>query len=160
MTELHCEISFQSFFSPPSLLLTPLPPRAVFLFVKDLRDDDAFKLSCFWAKDRKGLKRFGPADMCVLGLDKLPRSPDFINLHTWEVPPRIWEDMRVFHEIFGLGADPPDMPRFLDLPTASVERDGACLLKLSHSSNKFCYWSLGDADRRVTPRRLRSNQAE
>ncbi|KAF8712421.1 hypothetical protein AX14_013107 [Amanita brunnescens Koide BX004] len=39
-----------------------------------------------------------------------------------------WEemvlDLRVFHEALGFAADSTDIPRFLDLPTASVEWDG------------------------------------
>ncbi|KAF8336001.1 hypothetical protein F5887DRAFT_602532 [Amanita rubescens] len=117
---VNCKIFFQSCFSPTS----PFPaPQAVFLYVKDLQDvDDAFEISWFWAMDRKGLKRLSPADMCVLGLGELHQSKIYVD--TWELRPQMWEELRVFHEIFGFAADSPDIPRFLDLPVASVEWDG------------------------------------
>ncbi|KAF8329629.1 hypothetical protein F5887DRAFT_114683 [Amanita rubescens] len=121
VTCVNRKIFFQSCFSPKS----PFPaPQAVFLFVKDLRDvDDIFKISWFWTKDRKGLNRLSPADMCVLGLGE-PRQSK-IYFRTWKPRPRTWEDLRIFHDIFGFAADSPGIPCFLDLPVvASVEWDG------------------------------------
>ncbi|KAF8332163.1 hypothetical protein F5887DRAFT_1080997 [Amanita rubescens] len=120
VTGVNCKICFQSCFSPKS----PFPaPQAVFLFVKNLQDvDDAFEISWFWAEDRKGLKHLSPADMSVLGLGELHQSK--IHVGAWHLPAEIWEDLRVFHQIFGFAADSPDIPRFLDLPVASVEWDG------------------------------------
>jgi len=117
VTGVNCKIFFQSCFSPTS----PFPaPQAVFLFVKDLQDvDDAFRVPWFWAKDRKGLNRLSPADKIALGLDELRQSK--IYMESREQPPGKWEELRFFHEIF---ADSPDIPRFLDLPVASVEWDG------------------------------------
>jgi hypothetical protein len=121
VTDVYCKISFQSCFSPTSPFQAA---QAVFLFVKDLQDvDDAFEISWFWAEDRKGLKRLSPADMGVLGLGEVHQSKIYFRAR--KLRPRIWEDLRVFHEIFGFAADSPDIPRFLDLPVASVEWDGA-----------------------------------
>ncbi|KAF8329632.1 hypothetical protein F5887DRAFT_1287651 [Amanita rubescens] len=120
VTGVNCEVFFQSRFSP----ISPFPaPHAVFIFVKDLQDvDDAFEISWFWAKDRTGLNRLSPDDMRALGLRKPRQSRIYVE--TWELQPRILEDLRVFHEIFGFAADSPDIPRSLDLPVASVEWDG------------------------------------
>lgn len=128
VTGVNCEIIFQSCFSPTP----PFPaPQAVFLFVKDLQDvDDAFEISWFWAKDRKGLKRLSPADMCVLGLSEPLQSK--IHVKAWKLWPRMWEELCIFHEMFGFAADSPDIPRFLDLPVASAEWDGAHLFQISH----------------------------
>jgi len=123
VTGINCKIFFQSCFSPTS----PIPaPQAVFLFVKDLQDvDDAFGISWFWAKDRKGLNRLSPADRLALGLDELRQSK--IYMESRELPPGKWEELRLFHEILGFAADSSDIPRFLGLPVASVEWDGAHL---------------------------------
>ena len=121
MTGVSCSIFFQSCFTPSLPSQTP-GPDVIYLFVQDLQDiDDVFEIPWFWSKDPNGLERLSQADMLVLGLSEL-RQPK-ICLDTWDGD--VWEEMRVFHEIFGFAADSPDIPHFLNLPIASVEWDGA-----------------------------------
>ncbi len=71
------------------------------------------------------MNRLSPADRLALGLDELRQSK--IYMESRELPPGKWEELRLFHEILGFAADSSDIPRFLGLPVASVEWDGAHL---------------------------------
>ena len=114
-------IVFQSCFSTPSSFHAA---NAVYLFVQDLQDvDDVLEIPWFWAKDSKGLQRLSPADMLVLGLGEPRQSKIFLGSRNAALGS--WQDPRIFHEMFGFAPDSPDIPRFLDLPFASVEWDGA-----------------------------------
>ena len=79
-----------------------------------------FEIPWFWAKDSKGLQRLSAADMLVLGLGKPRQSRIPLVSRNAALG-----DPRILHEIFGFAPDSPDIPRFLDLPVASVEWDGA-----------------------------------
>jgi len=113
-------------------------PDAVFLFVQDLQEvDDAFEIPWFWTKDQKGLERLSPADMLVLGLRELHQLK--ILLRTCQLNSTRWEELRFFHEISGFTADSIDIPRFLGLPVASVEWNGAHLFSFVIYPDLICY---------------------
>jgi len=97
-------------------------PEAVYLFVQDLQDvDDLFEIPWFWAKDSEGLERLSPAEMLAFGLGEPRQSKIFFSSRDTALE----KDPRVFHEFFGFAPDSPEIPRFLDLPVASLEWDGA-----------------------------------
>lgn len=148
---MKCRISFQSYFSPS---LPFQVPEAVFLFVQDLQEvDDAFEIPWFWAKDPKGLERLGPADMHVLGLSELRQSKIFLETRRLDTTGR--EELRFFHEIFGFAADSIDIPRFLDLPVASIEWDGAPFFICGLSRFNLLFFvgckNVGDENGPLTP---------
>jgi hypothetical protein len=121
VTHVRRDIFFQSCFSTSSSFQAP---KAVYLFVQDLRDvENVFEIPWFWAMDSEGLQRLSPADMLVLGLGEPRQSRLFLRAQKAVLDTR--EDPRIFHEIFGFAPNSPDISDFLDLPVASVEWDGA-----------------------------------
>lgn len=138
MTYVERFIDFQCYFSP----LSHQDQEPVFLFVQDLQNvDDMFDIAWFWAKDPKGLEHLSQADALSLGLRDpclskvgvkghlgILREPRLSMYDDWDsYDEYCWNGMvelRILHEALGFAADSPDIPRFLDLPTASVEWDG------------------------------------
>ncbi|KAF8340906.1 hypothetical protein F5887DRAFT_919344 [Amanita rubescens] len=115
------------YFSPTLPLQAP---EVVFLFVQDPQDvDDVFEIAWFWTKDPKGSERLSEGDMGAFGLCKVRSSKIYVDAQASRRS-RLWEELRIYHETFGFGADSPAIPRLLDLPVASVEWDG--------SRKRFC----------------------
>ena len=151
VTHVRRDIFFQSCFSTSSSFQAP---KAVYLFVQDLRDvENVFEIPWFWAMDSEGLQRLSPADMLVLGLGEPRQSRLFLRAQKAVLDTR--EDPRIFHEIFGFAPNSPDISDFLDLPVASVEWDGAHHFSF-HLFSWFDHWvqNIGDDNGPLTPSEL------
>ena len=123
MIRVFSRLSFQSAFRP-----SPLLPEleTVYLFIEHLRDiDEVFDIAYYWSKDPDGSEPMSRGDIAALGLREIQNSDVFFQQIVCDKT--MFESLRIFHEMFGIGTS-EDIPRFLDLPMATLEWHGNRLL--------------------------------